>query len=107
MARFLLGQLVLHVLKKDPTMREWYRRIKLRRGSKIARVAVMRRLSVIFWHMLRTGEVYEVARPLKEKQPRHPAKKKTPKEEVGASPPASKREGRTRRLGGSACHGAV
>ena len=50
-ARFILGQLVLHFLKKDRKMREWYRRIKLRRGSKIARVAVMRRITTIFWMM--------------------------------------------------------
>jgi transposase len=59
-ARFLLGQLVLHFLKKDPRMREWYRRIKLRRGSKIARVAVMRRITTIFWHMLTHQEGYVI-----------------------------------------------
>jgi transposase len=42
--RFLLGQLVLHVLRRDARMRTWYQRIKKRRGAKIARVAVMRRL---------------------------------------------------------------
>ena len=52
-ARFILGQLVLHFLKRDPKMRSWYRRIKKRRGSKIARVAVMRRITTIFWHMLK------------------------------------------------------
>ena len=57
-ARFILGQLVLHFLKQDPKMREWYRRIKLRRGSKIARVAVMRRITTIFWHMLTHEEAY-------------------------------------------------
>ena len=31
-ARFILGQLVLHFLKHDPKMRQWYRRTKLRRG---------------------------------------------------------------------------
>ena len=41
-ARFVLGQLVLHVLKRDARMRHWYKQIKNRRGSKIARVAVMR-----------------------------------------------------------------
>jgi len=51
-ARFILGQLVLHFLKHDPNMRQWYRRIKLRRGSKIARVAVMRRMTTIFWMMV-------------------------------------------------------
>ena len=58
MARFILGQLVLHVLKRDKRMRQWYRRIKGRRGSKIARVAVMRRLATIFWHMLTYREPY-------------------------------------------------
>jgi len=52
MARFLLGQLVLHVLRKDAWMRTWFRGIKRRRGSKIARVAVMRRLATILWHMV-------------------------------------------------------
>ena len=58
MVRFLLGQLTLHVLRKDAKMRAWYKRIKLRRGAKIARVAVMRRLASILWHMLRHGEAY-------------------------------------------------
>jgi transposase len=56
--RFLLGQLVLHVLKRDARMRAWYKRIKQRRGSKIARVAVMRRLAVIMWHMVSKQEPY-------------------------------------------------
>lgn len=63
MARFILGQLVLHVLKRDARMREWYRRIRRRRGSKIARVAVMRRLATIFWHMLKHNEGYYVGGP--------------------------------------------
>ena len=70
-ARFILGQLVLHLLKHDPKMRAWYRKIKLRRGSKIARVAVMRRLTTIFWHMLTYKERYTIGGPpprLREKQ---------------------------------------
>lgn len=58
MARFVLGQLVLHVLKKDGWMRAWYRRVKNRRGSKIARVAVMRRLAVVIWNMVRHQQPY-------------------------------------------------
>jgi hypothetical protein len=58
LARFLLGQLVLHVLRRDAGQRAWYQRIKKRRGSKIARVAVMRRLAVIFWHMLKKRQPY-------------------------------------------------
>lgn len=69
-ARFLLGQLVLHFLKKDPRMRAWYRRIKLRRGSKIARVAVIRRIATIFWHMLKYQEAYVIGGPpLRLRQP--------------------------------------
>jgi transposase len=60
LARFLLGQMVLHVLRRDPAMKQWYGRIKRRRGSKIARVAVMRRLATILWHMVRRHEPYVV-----------------------------------------------
>lgn len=61
--RFILGQLVLHVLKRDPWMRTWYRRIKQRRGSKIARVAVMRRLTVVIWNMVRYQQPYCLGGP--------------------------------------------
>jgi transposase len=67
LARFMLGQLVLQVLKKDATMRQWYQRIKKRRGTKIARVAVMRRLTVIFWHLLRHQQPYHLAAAAKPK----------------------------------------
>lgn len=58
LARFILGQLVLHVLRVDTWMRTWFRAIKRRRGSKIARVAVMRRLATIIWHLLTKKEPY-------------------------------------------------
>lgn len=61
LVRFLLGNLVLHVLRRDAGMRAWYQRIKRRRGSKIARVAVMRRLAVIIWHMLQKRQPYRLA----------------------------------------------
>lgn len=62
LARFLLGQLVLHVLRKDRSMKDWYQRIKRRRGAKIARVAVMRRLATIIWHMLHDKRSYRQVR---------------------------------------------
>ena len=68
MARFILGQLVLHVLRRDPWMKAWYGRIKKRRGSKIARVAVMRRLATIIWHMLKHNEPYTVGGPPRRKR---------------------------------------
>jgi transposase len=54
--RFLLAQVILHLLRRDYTVRAWYLGIKRRRGSKIARVAVMRRTATIMWRMLKTGE---------------------------------------------------
>ena len=63
LARFLLGQMVLHVLRQDPWLRRWYQGIKRRRGAKIARVAVMRRLATILWHVLTHGRPYETGGP--------------------------------------------
>jgi transposase len=62
-ARFILGQLVMHVLRRDAWMKAWYGRIKRRRGSKIARVAVMRRLATVIWHMVKHNEPYVMGGP--------------------------------------------
>jgi transposase len=67
MARFVLGHMVLHVLRRDGQMRAWYGRIKRRRGSKIARVAVMRRLATIIWHMVKHNEPYVAGGPPRRK----------------------------------------
>jgi transposase len=66
-ARFILGQLVMHVLRRDAKMRAWYARIKKRRGSKIARVAVMRRLATVIWHMVKNNEPYVMGGPPRRK----------------------------------------
>jgi len=58
MVRFMLGQLVVHVLRKDSKLRTWYRQIKKRRGVNIARVAVMRRMTGIMSRMLTKREAY-------------------------------------------------
>ncbi len=63
MARFILGQLVLRVLRRDAWMKAWYGRIKRRRGAKIARVAVMRRLATIVWHLVQHQEAYQQGGP--------------------------------------------
>jgi transposase len=52
MARWLLAQVTHKVLRKDARLREWFKRVKRRRGATIARVAVMRKLATIIWHML-------------------------------------------------------
>jgi transposase len=67
MARFILGQLAIHVLRRDAWTKAWYGRIKKRRGSKIARVAVMRRLATIIWHMLKHEEPYQAGGPPRKK----------------------------------------
>ena len=67
MVRFILGQMVLHSLRRDPAMKAWYMKIKKRRGSKIARVAVMRRMATIIWHMLTHNEPYVIGGPPKVK----------------------------------------
>ena len=56
MVRCLLAQVILHMLRRDGVVRAWYQRIKRRRGSRIARVAMMRRTATIMWRMLSTGE---------------------------------------------------
>jgi transposase len=62
MARWLLAQVAHQALRRDVRMREWFKRIKRRRGSSIARVAVMRKLATIFWHMLTKRKTYAECR---------------------------------------------
>jgi transposase len=61
-ARWLLAQLVYKVLRRDARLREWFKRIKRRRGSTIARVAVMRKLATIIWYMLSKKMTYAECR---------------------------------------------
>ena len=62
--------MVLQVLRSDPYMKDWYERTKKRRGAKIARVAVMRRLATVIWHMAKYPQPYVIGGPprLKAKQ---------------------------------------
>ena len=64
MARWLLAQMTRQVLRKDASLREWFKRIKRRRGSSIARVAVMRKLATIIWHMLMKKKAYAECRAI-------------------------------------------
>jgi hypothetical protein len=56
------AQVTHKVLRKDPQLREWFKRIKRRRGSTIARVAVMRKLATIIWHMLSKQKAFAECR---------------------------------------------
>jgi transposase len=62
MARWLLAQVVFQVLRRDPVMRRWYKPIRARRGSGIARTAVMRRMAVIIRNMLVEKQTYTECR---------------------------------------------
>jgi transposase len=57
-ARWLLAQVAHQALRKDRQLREWYKRIKRRRGSTVARVAVMRKLATVIWQMLSRRQTY-------------------------------------------------
>ena len=47
---------------KDPVMKRWFKPIRARRGSGIARTAVMRRLAVILSNMLKEKQSYAECR---------------------------------------------
>jgi len=58
-ARQVLNFAVNHVIRKDSEMKAWHKKIKSKKGTKTARVAVMRRLATIIWHILRWGKPYQ------------------------------------------------
>ncbi len=64
MARWVLGQASKHILRVDDAMRAWFKRLKRKRGAKVARVAVMRRIATIIWHMLTKRKTYAEIRQL-------------------------------------------
>jgi transposase len=57
-ARWLLVEAGQTAARKDPELRRMYQRLKLRRGSQIAKVAVARRLAVRLYWMLRSQTSY-------------------------------------------------
>ncbi len=67
MALFILAQVTRHVLRRDAWTKAWHGRIKKRRGAKIARVAVMRRLTTVIQHMVLYNEPYMLGGPPRKK----------------------------------------
>lgn len=57
--RWLLVEAGQTAARKDPELRRFYQRVKFRRGSQIAKVAVARRLAVRLYWMLRSQANYE------------------------------------------------
>ena len=64
MARWVLGQASKHILRTDPAMRAWFKKLKRKKGPKIARVAVMRRMATVIWHMLTKRKSWDQVRSL-------------------------------------------
>jgi len=64
MARWVLGQASRHVLRNDPAMKAWFNKLKRKKGSGVARVAVMRKMATIIWHMLAKRKTYAEIRCL-------------------------------------------
>jgi len=62
-ARHVLVEAAWHAPRTPGPLRAFHDRISARRGSKVATVAVARKLAVIAWHMLSRGEDYAFARP--------------------------------------------
>jgi transposase len=91
LVRFVLGLMVTQVVRHDSWMRSFYKRIKTRRGAKIARVAVMRRLCTVIYRMLETNQPYIIGGPTEVQNHREFAKamRASPQQPKQASRPAA------------------
>lgn len=58
--RWLLGQAVTHLIRKDPKARKRYMKLRRKKPAKVARVAVMRWLVTVLWRMLNNQEKYRL-----------------------------------------------
>ena len=62
-ARHMLCEAAWVVVRSPSPLRAFGERIRSRRGSRIATVAVARKLVVLFWHLLTTEQDYAFGRP--------------------------------------------
>jgi transposase len=62
-ARGLLTEAAHAAVRTPGPLRAFYHRVKNRRGSQIAIVATARKLTVLCWHLLTSGEVYRFEAP--------------------------------------------
>jgi len=58
LVRWLLLEAAQHAARFDPQLRQDYQRLKFRRGSAVAKVAIARKLAVRMYWMLRSGADY-------------------------------------------------
>jgi transposase len=61
--RQMLGEAAFVAVSTPGPMRAFYERVRARRGSQIAIVAVARKLAVLFWHLLTNEQDYAFQRP--------------------------------------------
>ena len=61
--RQMLTEAAFVAVSTPGPMRAFYERVRARRGSQIAIVAVARKLAVLFWHLLTREQDYAFARP--------------------------------------------
>ena len=61
--RQMLGEAAFVAVSTAGPMRAFYERVRARRGSQIAIVAVARKLAVLFWHLLTREQDYAFQRP--------------------------------------------
>jgi transposase len=62
-ARHVLCEAAKVAARTPGPLRSFAQRIRARRGTNVATIAVARKLCVIFWHLLTRGEDYAYARP--------------------------------------------
>ena len=61
--RQMLTEAAFVAVSTPSPMRAFYERVRVRRGSQIAIVAVARKLAVLFWHLLTREQGHAFARP--------------------------------------------
>jgi transposase len=59
-ARWLLGQAVTNLIKKDPKARKRYMKLRRKKAAKVVRVALMRWIVTVLWRMLTNKEKYRL-----------------------------------------------
>lgn len=61
--RHTLTEAALLAIRAPGPMRAFYERVRARRGHQVATIAVARKLAVLFWHLLISGQDYAFGQP--------------------------------------------
>ena len=59
MLRLVLCEVAIHAVGRPGPLKDYYQKLKKRKGNKIARVAVARKLCTYIYHMLREGKDFD------------------------------------------------